>query len=154
MNANLTSAFRVAEMPESTFLNAHGKTLGEDTARQVYTNAINTHIRNEHALITMREAARGTGLAIIDGKQTLKERVAGLQAVADQKAVQLNLEALFGSLDHCECDDCLSVYSPAAYFVEILQYLRNNNLEPSKTKTDPKDISVHRSRSCSAAART
>jgi Tc toxin complex TcA C-terminal TcB-binding domain/Neuraminidase-like domain len=150
MKANLTSAFRVAEIPESTFLSAHGQTLGEETARQVYTSAINTHIRNEHALMTMRESMRGTGLAIIDGQQPKEARMAKLQAVADQHAPQLNLETLFGSIDYCECDECLSVYSPASYFVEILQYLRNNDLgpdptDPSKpspgTRTDPKDIS-------------
>ena len=150
MNANLTSAFRVAEIPESTFLAAHGSALGEDVARQVYTGAINTQIRNEHAMMTMREAWRGTGLAIIDGQQPMQAKMAMLQSVADAQAVPLNLEALFGSIDYCECDDCLSVYSPAAYFVEILQYLRNNNLGPDPTnpgspspgiRTDPKDIS-------------
>ena len=140
MKANLTSAFRVAEIPESTFLSAHGPALGEDTARQVYTSAINTHIRNEHALITMREAWRGTGLAIIDGQQPMEARMAKLQGVADAKAVPLNLEALFGSIDYCECEDCLSVYSPAAYFVEILQYLRNNNLDPLNPHTGQKGI--------------
>src|SRR5262249_49195038 len=64
-----------------------------------------------------------------------------LQSVADKHGVPLNLESLFGSIDYCECDDCLSVYSPAAYFVDILQYLRNNNLDPSKISSDPKDIS-------------
>ena len=59
------------------------------------------------------------------------------KGVADEKAVPLNLEALFGSIDFCECDECLSVYSPAAYFVEILQYLRNNNLGPDPTTGDP-----------------
>jgi len=135
MKANLTSAFRIAEMPESAFLNAHADTLGEHTARQVYTNAVNVHIRNEQALITMREAVRGSGLAIIDGLQPKEERLARLQAVVKQKAVPLNLETLFGSLDYCECDDCLSVYSPASYFVEILQYLRNNNLDPKNPNT-------------------
>ncbi len=141
MNANLTSAFRVAEIPESTFLAAHGNTLGEAIALQVYTNAINVHVRNEHALMTMRESVRGSGLAIIDGQQSRQARLADMQTVADQKAVPLNLETLFGSMDYCECDDCLSVYSPASYFVEILQYLRNNDLDPAKIRVDPKDIS-------------
>jgi hypothetical protein len=132
IKANLTSAFHVAEKPESTFLRAFSATLGEDTARQTYTNAINAHIRNEHALTTMRQTMRGTGLAIIDGKQqTLEQRVEALQQVADQKAVPLNLSTLFGSLDYCECDECLSVYSPASYFVELLQFLRNNDLGPN-----------------------
>jgi Tc toxin complex TcA C-terminal TcB-binding domain/Neuraminidase-like domain/Ubiquitin-activating enzyme E1 FCCH domain/Salmonella virulence plasmid 28.1kDa A protein len=34
-----------------------------------------------------------------------------------------DLQALFGSLDYFECADCQSVYSPAAYLVDLLQYL-------------------------------
>ena len=93
--------------------------------------------------MTMREAWRGTGLAIIDGQQPMEERMAKLQAVADENAVQLNLETLFGSIDYCECDDCLSVYSPAAYFVEILQYLRNNNLGPNPTDPTKPNPDIH-----------
>jgi hypothetical protein len=141
MQANLTSAFRVAEIPETTFLRAHGEALGEHTARLVHTNAINAQIRNEHALMTMREAFRGTGLRIIDGEQSREERSIIHKGVLQKHGVPLNLDTLFGSIDYCECGDCLSVYSLAAYFVEVLQYLRNNNLDPAKTKTDPRDIS-------------
>lgn len=140
MRANLTSAFSVAEMPESTFLKAFSDTLGEGTARQVYTNATNNRIRNEQALMTMREAMRGTGLAILDGQQTTPERVARLQRVTDEQNVPLNLEVLFGSMDYCECEECLSVYSPAAYFVDLLQFLRNNNLDPDNPHTGQKGI--------------
>lgn len=34
-----------------------------------------------------------------------------------------NLQTLFGSLDYCECTDCRSVYSPAAYFLDVLRFL-------------------------------
>ena len=34
-----------------------------------------------------------------------------------------NLQTLFGSLDYCECTHCRSVYSPSAYFVDIMRYL-------------------------------
>ena len=190
INANLTSAFGVAELPESSFLKAHGEALGEETALQVYTTAINSRIRNEQALMTMRESIRGTGLAILDREQPMQTRMARreapadlqdaqapammemrlpgmqapddldaeapammqtrlakMQAVVDRQEVPvpLNLEQLFGDMDFCECEECTSVYSPAAYFVELLQYLRNNNLDPTldptKVKTDPKDIS-------------
>jgi Tc toxin complex TcA C-terminal TcB-binding domain/Neuraminidase-like domain len=143
MKADHTSAFRVAQMPESTFLNMHSEVLGEDTARQVYTNAINTHIRNEHFMIAAKEAVDGTGLAIIDGQRTKKARLDSLQAVTNRHAVQLNLETLFGGIDFCECDECLSVYSPASYFVEILQYLRNNNLGPNPRTKDKDPDPTH-----------
>jgi hypothetical protein len=33
------------------------------------------------------------------------------------------LSDLFGSLDYCNCSDCNSILSPAAYFVDLLHYL-------------------------------
>ncbi len=35
-------------------------------------------------------------------------------------------ETLFGSLSFCDCEHCRSVYSPAAYFVDLLQFLKNS----------------------------
>lgn len=37
-----------------------------------------------------------------------------------------NWEQLFGSVDFCECKHCRSVYGPAAYFVDLLQFLRRD----------------------------
>ena len=37
-----------------------------------------------------------------------------------------NWEALFGSTSFCECGECGSVYGAAAYFVDLLQFLRNS----------------------------
>ncbi len=37
-----------------------------------------------------------------------------------------NLVTLFGNLDYCSCSECLSVYSPAAYFTDILNFLLKN----------------------------
>lgn len=39
------------------------------------------------------------------------------------------METLFGSLDFCECEACRSVLSPAAYLVDLLQFL--NPAEPA-----------------------
>jgi hypothetical protein len=36
-----------------------------------------------------------------------------------------DLEAIFGSLDYCECRHCDSVHGPAAYFVDIMNFLRH-----------------------------
>ncbi|MCI0721217.1 MAG: peptidoglycan-binding protein [Acidobacteria bacterium] len=38
------------------------------------------------------------------------------------------MESLFGSLDFCECEHCRSVLSPAAYFVDLLQFLDYDEL--------------------------
>lgn len=34
-----------------------------------------------------------------------------------------DLETLFGALDYCECQHCKSVYSPAAYFTDLMRFI-------------------------------
>ncbi|MBK7636988.1 MAG: hypothetical protein IPJ13_23965 [Saprospiraceae bacterium] len=36
----------------------------------------------------------------------------------------------------CECGYCNSIYSPSAYYVELLQYIRNNNLDPENAEME------------------
>jgi hypothetical protein len=38
------------------------------------------------------------------------------------------LEALFGEMDYCTCEHCRSVLSPAAYLVDLLQFLDRDDL--------------------------
>ena len=42
---------------------------------------------------------------------------------AKLKGLFPTLETLFGSVDYCQCDQCQSVLSPAAYLVDILHFL-------------------------------
>jgi hypothetical protein len=46
---------------------------------------------------------------------------------ADALKEMPTLEKLFGSMDMCECQHCRSVYGPAAYFVDLLQFLRKSS---------------------------
>jgi hypothetical protein len=48
-----------------------------------------------------------------------------------------DLQALFGSLDYFQCDDCQSVYGPAAYLVDLLQYLKGFMATPLPGATPP-----------------
>jgi|GEM_PF-475368 len=146
MISNIHTAHQVTEMSENSFMTALSEKMGEDVARQVYTNAANLKIRNEHALVSMKEVVQGSGIALIDGNGTMEDRRTAFNSKAAEKNIPVNWESLFGNVDFCECGECTSVYSPAAYFVELLQYLRNNDLDPAASgvqaiKTDPKDIS-------------
>jgi len=37
------------------------------------------------------------------------------------------LRTLFGALEQCACDPCLSVLSPAAYYADLLKFIDTNN---------------------------
>lgn len=49
------------------------------------------------------------------------------QEVTDLLGDIPNLEALFGSLDFCECEHCKSLYGPAAYFTDLLRFLKEHD---------------------------
>lgn len=67
----------------------------------------------------------------ISGKLQSEPPIAGLSAPVELREHVRNelikhfptMESLFGSLDFCECEHCRSVLSPAAYLVDLLQFL-------------------------------
>ncbi|MDQ1353100.1 MAG: hypothetical protein QG657_3406, partial [Acidobacteriota bacterium] len=46
-----------------------------------------------------------------------------LEKIQPEIAASPTLEELFGDMDYCACDHCKSVLSPAAYLVELLQFI-------------------------------
>lgn len=133
----IASAFQVAEMPQAAFVRRFGEALGGDApAKAVHAKAVDIRVRNEKSLTTLRETVRGTGIALLDGREP---RDARMKKLTDQIVKVLgpgvgqalpNLTTLFGSLDTCECGECSSVYSLSAYYVDLLNFLRNNNFDP------------------------
>lgn len=160
-NAKIHSAKHMSTLPKAQFLSAFRDSgLDQTTLTQIHDNAQQVQVRNEHFLMSIREAAQPTGVAMIDKSlndpQATRMKSLGAAAATAESAMEhldkaiakhnLSWDLLFGDADLCECDECNSVYSPASYFVELLNYLRNNNLDPTATgpvaiKPDPKDIS-------------
>ncbi|MCA1990905.1 MAG: Tc toxin subunit A, partial [Coleofasciculus sp. S288] len=136
MKTNLTSAYAINEVPMERFVSLFAERLGgQDVARAVHHNAQTITARNEHAYISLRQAVLGVPVRMIHGELSVDARKAAAVAVAQQKNIPINFETLFGSVDLCECAHCNSVYSPAAYLVELFQYLRNNNLDLENDNT-------------------
>ena len=141
MNAGFDSAYSITNIPINNFVARHGERLGgEDIAKAVHRAAQNVTVRNEVAFMSLREAITGTGVQLIGNNQPIVDRIALAQRKADEKNIPINFSTLFGNVDLCECEHCNSVYSPAAYLVELFQYLRNNNLAPDNPNTGKEGI--------------
>ncbi len=166
-NANLHTAMQISAMPSTQYMAMmSNKGLDDNTLMQIHSNAQQARARNEHAIMALREAGKGTGIAMIDKSMSMvtatKAEARSFKARAKAKtksdtsssALQetltkhnLSWDLLFGDADFCECGECNSVYSAASYYVELLQYLRNNNLDPDPDNPIPinennsKDIS-------------
>jgi hypothetical protein len=51
-----------------------------------------------------------------------------------------SMASLFGNLDYCACEECQSVLSPAAYFVDVLEFL--NKSAPNAKGFTPLDVLI------------
>ncbi len=89
-----------------------------DKAAQIAATALN--LVAEYA-----PAFRGVTPAVLDGEAPAEAALAGVP----------NWEALFGSGDYCECEHCRSVYGPAAYLVDVLDFLAARQANPPATTT-------------------
>ncbi len=108
------SALIISETPFTSFFESVGNDLGgPDKTAKYYKNAKQTAALSANTYATIYQYQNGVSPAAIGGAKPID---GGLP----------NWEQLFGSVDFCECKHCRSVYGPAAYFVDLLQFLRRD----------------------------
>lgn len=133
---DLTSSYKISRMSKEGFLASYGSQFQDvQIADKVYERANYIQSQNELVFRTIGESINSYSPYVV-GDHTSKPKME--ETVAK---VLPNYTELFGPQDSCKCEHCSSVYSASAYFVEILQFLHNNNLDPSKTKSNPADLS-------------
>ena len=100
---------------------------GRDTFVSAMTDALGgaTAANTAYARAHMAYATALTAYGRYNGSFTAPALTAfgAPQPTADQVTDLPDLQVLFGSLDYFQCEDCQSVVSPAAYLVDLLQYL-------------------------------
>ncbi|KAK0651020.1 hypothetical protein B0T16DRAFT_453525 [Cercophora newfieldiana] len=137
VSEGLTTSLSIANVPKANFVSAVASAMTADVASEVHANAVNTVIRNENMLVGLLQLVQGTGLQVIDGRESAAFRKLKFQEfLASTPSRGVNLESLLGSVDQCVCDDCTTVYSAASYFVDLLQYLRETPLSHSDITFD------------------
>ncbi len=113
---DIDSALKIRRMGPAHFIRTHAEDLGgAEAAELVYTNAA-------------RQA--DTSLLLLSKTKFFNPLSPAIIAPHLFGEGVPDLEDLFGSLDLCQCDHCSSVYSPAAYLVDLLHFLMNR-----RTKT-------------------
>ncbi|XZF16358.1 neuraminidase-like domain-containing protein [Chitinophagaceae bacterium MMS25-I14] len=112
-SAGLSSAQAITQMPQQQFVQNYSQVLGSaSNALLTYNNAVTTN------LITQAVAV-GT-------YQWINQYIPSIYTTPPD--ANPDWRSLFGNVDFCTCSDCMSVFSPAAYFVDSLELLRKNNL--------------------------
>jgi peptidoglycan hydrolase-like protein with peptidoglycan-binding domain len=124
---NLHSASQIYRLGKTQFINLYQTKSGFSgtTANVVFQKAANTY------------AAVATVLG--DLRSTLQaNQIQGLANPAPALNDLPDWSDLFGPGDFCECEDCRSIFSPAAYLADLLKWLEARKLDG--TTTSAKDI--------------
>jgi hypothetical protein len=114
-SAGHNSAQSVYFMGRAPFLAQMTEPLGSASlAKMAYARAQMTYATALTTFARYNQAFNGANVAALAPTNASSTALQGMP----------DLQALFGSLDYFQCEDCQSVYSPAAYLVDLLQYLK------------------------------
>ncbi|HYV06357.1 MAG TPA: neuraminidase-like domain-containing protein, partial [Blastocatellia bacterium] len=117
LSNGFTSARSIAQMSQNLFVGTYSGALGgEANAAEIHNRAARVSAMALTVLGSVGNLNTETGLTVLPGGRTSS----GVPDVA----------SLFGSADLCECRACNSVFGPAAYFVDLLEFLGNR---PART---------------------
>ena len=130
---NLASAYSVAGIPRKTFVQQYSEQLGgKKTAFAVHQRATHINAKVEQIAANVREYSHGLTPTFVMAEA---EYTAAMEVIENSIP---NYAELFGSADICECKHCRSVYSAAAYFVDLLRFLWRG--EPNHEGKTPLDM--------------
>lgn len=119
MRLGLTSGYDVTAMTEAAFMKLFGPHFpSEASARMVYHRAKQVTSLTYNLFTIARKLDAELPVFGLSGSPEVRE------TVKDNLRKHFpTMESLFGSMDFCECEHCRSVLSPAAYFVDLLQFV-------------------------------
>jgi hypothetical protein len=135
LREKLDSAYHIAQYEADAFRASHADKLGgAAVADEVHRRATHVHGTVLNIAISYLTARNGINLGAqplqIDaaagtpGGQVLQPAPKGPAASGGADVIAYpTLDTLFGSMDFCSCEACRSILSPAAYLVNLLQFI-------------------------------
>lgn len=115
----LASAYHVSAFTKDEFMLKYSKQFPSmEQAELTYTKASEINSASINLATGYLTARSAPNVYAITGQQ---------QKVENAIIAYPTLEELFGNMDYCACEHCKSVLSPAAYLVELLQFIDRSN---------------------------
>lgn len=114
-----TSAFEIAAVDRQKFIDWYAPWFpSEQQAELVYRKAQQVAAVSYNAFAIAKQADTAPAVHAVSAPPAARQ--AAREALVKHYPT---MESLFGELDYCECEHCRSVLSPAAYLVDLLQFL-------------------------------
>jgi len=107
-----------------------------ETARRYALERVDRSLLRGGSIIDLIGAGRRSAFAL---GNDVAERL------GDALREESSLGALIGANDHCRCDECRSLLSPAAYFVDLMRFVEGHVLDVAfEDESDPHHLRVRR----------
>lgn len=132
--SGLDSAFAILNIPEAEF--ARRVNLGEAAALRIYRKASDTAVFTGHALSIIEEST--THAPLLPNVLKLSADSPNLEIINVLKDID-GYQDLFGSQNYCRCKHCHSIFGPAAYFVDLMDFIDNHVSRPVFVEPDKTD---------------
>ncbi|MEU2032607.1 neuraminidase-like domain-containing protein [Nocardia amamiensis] len=117
LSNGIESSQQIYQMGEPRFLATMADTaVNTLDAQRIFRRAESTYAGALALFGEYSAAINSVDLAAVPGLEPTEAQIRRIAELPD-------LQTLFGSQDYCECAHCQSVYSPAAYFVDLLHFL-------------------------------
>ena len=123
-NDKLKSATAIQKMGEASFTAKYKSVLGEEKVKHIFNASSQNAAMALSVMANFSADFNALTPAVISNISF--QNTDSVDGIPD-------LETLFGSLDMCSCKHCRSVYSPAAYLVDLLSWI--NEVEQSDGST-------------------
>lgn len=129
---NVDAAYHIVRKQKKEFVRAYGKAMGgDDQAAITYERAVQVHNAVLNIMVSFLTASNAPGIGAHSDPQIIDPSPTPPANTEDVIAYS-TLESLFGELDYCACDHCRSILSPAAYLVDLLQFIDTTSSEVGK----------------------
>ncbi|MGL5999749.1 MAG: Tc toxin subunit A, partial [Pseudomonas proteolytica] len=108
------SAHQIAAMPQSVFMARIGPDLDPGFAERIYSRAAHVKHQVSHLWANLLASRPQSAAMQMRGSSVAQDTLAELQALP-------SYAAMFGNQNFCTCEDCKSIFGPAAYYVDIMR---------------------------------
>lgn len=135
IDLKLDSAHKITAVSESEFVHLFSGQSDptEEEVLKIYRKAEDIKQRTSLLFHNIRDLSSPFYKATLaaNTRSDLEEKYAGIPGYTD----------LFGSLDYCQCEECRSMLSPAAYFVDLMR-LTNQYITIPNKQTIPEGLKI------------
>jgi hypothetical protein len=141
ISKDMDSAYMIVRYEEEEFVQLYVKDNpgDEEKARLIYAKAKQVHNTVLNVAVSYLLARNAPGLGLSQDAAVVSPAAAPPETGSDIIAYP-TLESLFSSMDFCACEECRSVLSPAAYLVDLLQFIDH----PEAADKNPQTVLLER----------